>query len=411
MKVKLSQIDSLILLILIFILAIDSFNGILLRFSDNLLSLSLAVKTLLIILMSFRVVSYNKTFRNLFLIFALLLLLQSFYYVIILDFNRFFNFTILIKLLFFPYVLIYFYSLRENREIKFEKFKRKFLEVSFWIIAINIMLGAIGIGFSQYSNKYGTVGFFYAGNELSALMILVFAHKLYYAYRESIIKFLFFSFLVLFISIFKVTKSALFGSFILIVLIPYLSSSPNILALNMKRLKFIGLFLFVLPIMTYYAYFFILKTQILDRVLYFYHKYNLLTFLLSSRDKILNDAFEVWHSKFSILQKIFGATPAGFLNLMVDSYKHTYTVEMDFFDLFFHYGVLGILYFFFWLGLVYRSYKEYQVNIDYLPNFVAALLLFFISFISGHVVYSGMLSVFLAVNFVFPRGSRLLPNR
>lgn len=408
MKVKFRQIDSLILLILIFILAVDSFNGILLRFSGNLLSLSLAVKTFLIILMSFRFVSYNKTFRNLFLVFALLLLGQAFYYLIALDSNRLFNFAILIKLLFFPYVLIFFHSLRETREITFEKFKRRFLDISFWIIAINIMFGAIGIGFSQYSNKYGTVGFFYAGNELSALMILVFAHKLYYAYKQSIIKFFIFSFLILFISIFKVTKSALFGSFILIILVPYLSSSPNIFAINLKRLKFLGLFLFVFPIMTYYAYFFILKTQILDRVLYFYNKYNLLTFLLSSRDKILNDAFEVWLSKFSILQKLFGASPAGFQNLMTDSYKHTYTVEMDFFDLFFHFGINGILYFLFWLWLVYRSYKEYQSNSDYLPNFIAALLLFFISFISGHVLYSGMLSVFLAVNFVFPRGLLLL---
>ena len=101
-------------------------------------------------------------------------------------------------------------------------------------------------------------------------------------------------------------------------------------------------------------------------------------FLLGSRLKLLNNNFNEF--KTSNITNIFLGIGA----------EHRQS-EMDFFDIFINYGLIGSLIILTILIILIVTEKpKYKLN-----TFISLLLLFMISFLSGHVLVSPAVSIFI----------------
>lgn len=126
----------------------------------------------------------------------------------------------------------------------------------------------------------------------------------------------------------------------------------------------------------------------------------LMKILLSSR----NIYFEMLYTDYvdtGILHKLFGIGYAGFYD---DDPK---LVEMDFFDLFFSFGIIGFLFLmaplFFVLGLVVKylfTRTKVFFQIENILLMVAIGLGLGIAFFAGHVLYAPAVSIYLALALV-----------
>jgi hypothetical protein len=96
-----------------------------------------------------------------------------------------------------------------------------------------------------------------------------------------------------------------------------------------------------MPILFYIAWIYVSKSDIYMRISYFWQKLDLVTFLLSSRNNFFETAIEIYKNDYSILEKFIGVGPFHF-----EKYNNYKAIEMDFLDIFFSYGIMGLVFFF-----------------------------------------------------------------
>ena len=159
---------------------------------------------------------------------------------------------------------------------------------------VNLVLGLVGIGFKQYEGKIGSVGFIYAGNEMSIVLIICESVIMSYLIVQKNF-FLFFLVAIIF-SILKATKVAIFGLLIIgilfVIIFLFETSRIKQLFVNRKALSvsitFILVNIFIIPFSLYLWLFYV---GIYDRLYYWYKKTSFVTFLLSNRDTYLLDKY------------------------------------------------------------------------------------------------------------------------
>ena len=262
-----------------------------------------------------------------------------------------------------------------------------------FIFLSNIFAGLLGFGFSTYGGTpddggIGLKGFFYAGNEISTLLILFAGFYLARAYLVS--KTLFIGLALFWISIgFLIsTKTAMLSSLILVAIVPVVLEGKRLFLLNnLASVIFISVLLVIFS-QAFLLYEAFSETLIFDRLAFFYEKNGLFGLIFSGRDKFLESMWGQYDKSLSVFSLLFGKGVSFYAAVT------RYSVELDFVDMFFWHGIVGVTVILYIFVLLTSYAGKNCFNPDYpLAAVVLSLnlLLVVISNFSGHVFTSGML--------------------
>jgi hypothetical protein len=241
---------------------------------------------------------------------------------------------------------------------------------------------ALGIDESTYNKgTFGSKGFFASGNGLS-LFLGVSSLLAFYLYKKEKTVLSIFYYIILVISTVLVgTKGSIFFLSINLLLILFISKKVFYLLGTTTFLLFV---IYIDKIINLFSVAFDVV------ILRYNNSISLFQFLASSRDDFIKDAFEVFgNSSFQPLRIIFGSG----IFLSFRDYENLTlpydTLESDFFDILFSYGILGLIIYLtiiFW-GIYYSIKKRNYIF------FITWTALCFYSLIAGHMLFNSMSNI------------------
>jgi hypothetical protein len=259
----------------------------------------------------------------------------------------------------------------------------KYIVVSGFLYAIILLFSIVlGIDEATYNEgAFGSKGLFASGNGLSLFLgvssVLSFS---FYKKEKTLVSF--FYYLILVISTVLVgTKASIFFLVINLLLILF-ASKKNFYILGASTILFLLIYLEKVINLFSIAFDVI--------ILRYNNSPSLIQFLASNRDNYIKDAFEVFgNSSFQSLRIIFGSG----VFLSFRDYKNLTlpydTLESDFFDILFSYGILGLIVY---LTIIFWGIYNSLKNRNYI-FFIAWSALCFYSLIAGHMLFNSMANI------------------
>jgi len=381
-----------------FSLFVDSVNGFFLEGLGIDPKLSAMYKLLMLIMILFQIASYSqRTFTYLLTLITTLMigpalnLIESHDGVGLLE-----DFIALIKLLTPLVVFIYISLVASIDNQRVIKYGIRALQAAFLILLGNLVLGTMGFGYASYSTgDVGVKGFFYAGNEVSGLFIVLFAWFLHQAWQKnSITKYAIASGLTMLFGLLIATKAAMLASALMVYCIPLMNDRNRLLNLTWVKVKLILplvvlivlLSLFIVPVLE--------STGIWGRMVWFYEKKGILGLLFSGRDEFVVDGFTAFYYQAGFLQYIFGFGQSGLGEITKAS------MEIDPLDMFLWFGAIGLIIYSLLSVLFLRNaYLATRGGSTGLAPAVLLMniLLIGVSVVAGHIFTSGMLGPFVGL--------------
>ena len=268
--------------------------------------------------------------------------------------------------------------------------------VSFLIIGINLVLGALGIGYPQYQGAHGmpigSRGFFYSGNELAGLLVITTAIlQMHLLRRGRYGRFLLVGLLAAGCSGLATSKVTLLAIFLILATFPVIhgwqlkqkgGSGP-------REKRFFWLMLVLVPGLamggTCFALF---GMKLYDRLAHNLQHMDTLNFILSNRNVWASQAVTVLQQDYGPVQWLFGTGSHWRSGIYANK-----IVEIDPLDILMMYGIWGVtLVYGFFAGLISRSVRRFRSNPDAIYVAFTLVLLMGISCTAGHVVYSGVMA-------------------
>lgn len=395
--------DGLIILLLTWVLLIDTINGFFkLNFTDLDLPISQLYKLLVIALVCLRLL-VKKQFIFLFPALILLLIAPTLGQIVMGNSpDLVADITKTIKYLTPVLFYIYFSSLFREGTAGLDKWLTRFILISFLILASNILLKWFGLGFPLYKGgQLGSKGFFYAGNEISGLLLILYAIMAYNLNlkKKQVAYWLFFAF-NLYLAFYLGSKTAIGGILIIAFLLKI--DLIKILSSAKRFSELLVTILIVLPVILVLAYQYFISSEIFQkRILFFSEKFDLTTLILSQRNIYLEEAFARFSNEYNFIEKWIGV---GFSSYMENVRK---SVEMDLFDILFTHGIIGLMIFATLITWVFMySYRNLQSPrfMHARLTFVMGILLLLISTLVGHTFSSGMAGIF--IGYIFALGHK-----
>jgi len=392
------------IIFLLFLLPIvDSINGFLLRLGYFSIAIPYKMLILTVLLLYSFLEGGNKSFLYI-LLYTISSFSMIFFYHSISLYDKvttaFLDLSWFIKFFLFLSALFFFLSSKKiNVSLLFK------LSIWYFIVySFNILLGFLGLGYSQYSGNIGGIGFIYAGNELSFTLFSVSSIILIYLLSNRLLLYFYiFFFLAIAISVIKATKTALLALFILPILFLIILLIHNSSALKVKK-KLLCIFIFhlflsaiLLPVAIYILLF---KVGLIKRILFWIEKVDIFTLLLSNRNNLAVDLLATISKNTSPCEYIFGYGIPYLRNLHIS--------EIDPIDIFFSYGILGLLNIYGILFFLFYKILKLKHNSE-IKLLVASTILIAVSIssIAGHVVNSGLAAIpfamLISVAFKFKR--------
>ena len=395
---KVTFIDKIVVFLLSIILLVDSINGFLLLNKVNTsISLSQLVKFPILFFMLFRIFLLNRKYSlHIFSIVFILLTSVFVNYFQIASINFIAEFTLILKLMVIPVCLYYFVCLKNINSDFYNNSVSKIFKIAFIVLFVNIFLSFVGVGYSSYSGGIGNKGFFYAGNELSAMYLVINSYLLLNVYQNYQRKYFYLlSVIAIALGLLISTKVSMISILFIVLLIPLthlkLKITPKLIRNSVFFLLAIVLFTFILIEN-------VRTSGVYARWVYFFkiYDYDFISILLSGRNITLTESWNMNAINFEPLNAFFGYSYTGFIdNLRQSSFFKAKANEMDFIDLYFMYGILGLFSVLsVWFIAIYNYFISSNKNIILL---ITILLILFISFISGHILYSGLSGPFIGI--------------
>lgn len=342
-------------------------------------SIGLILKGLFVIITSIYLFYKNykkKEYWYLYGIFIIYFLLYGNYLVFNKPNTIFIEFINVIKIFYFPF-LVLFFSQCENKELS----KKLFFYYSLCFLLMYLIPYPLGLGHNIneiYENKNLYLSYFYVGNELVNIFVLVLPIGFLYLKDKKRIYLLGYLILI-FLMILLLGTKTMYLSFLFV--IGYFLFKKR--EMFKKYLVIILILLLLLPQSSLYKN---IKTS-----LEYYHIQkvsDLLTFqnidnvIYSNR---LSFAYNLHknYQKEDISGKIFGMGRQKIMTMK--------DAEIDIFDIFYSIGILGLM--------IYLAFFAFVINKAKLKGIYAYLfwLLISISLFSGHVLLSPMTSSYLAI--------------
>lgn len=320
--------------------------------------------------------------KNLILIISLILVLQFlkvFYYKFPLDFVY-----SQIKTFGWIFNVYAFYLLFTDKIISLSNINTA-LKINTILILLNIILAYFGFGYSKYGESedgsiIGSIGYFYSGNELNSALFLCFSIY-YYKSRFDFKKFLFFSLLFLILTFATLSKSIIGGYFFITLLALFLLHKK----INFKSFTIL-LFLFFI------IYFLLSNISSLNLYVesfkFIYDRSDSIYEFISNGRSLRFGVFTTSNFFDNPLYILFGT-------YLEDS--GIFTFEMDYLDIFFYNGILGLVLILFCWKLYFNLILKCITTTE--KKFITYVLLFFnlIAFFAGHTLYSQMSLLFLII--------------
>jgi hypothetical protein len=253
------------------------------------------------------------------------------------------------------------------------------ININFIVVLFNrLIMGITGLGFASYEGENLTTskGFFYSGNELSALTIILFSYMIFKSYSAKWKYRRLFLLLLLITAFYAGSKTMIIGTIILCLLIPKITVSTKKRSIAKKTLKII-IFTLIATLIIIGGYHFLVSTGVWNRWVFFYEKYGTASIFSGRLDFVSEEIMDYVNAP--LLFKLMGL--GGFR-----------TVEMDFFDVLLNFGIFGIFAVYFFYLFVLENARRLKSNKNY-PfaklSFITLILVLCISFLAGHTIFSG----------------------
>lgn len=403
---------------------IDLTSSIMTRFTDISMSVGAILKGLLLIFLVIYTLFFTKSkYKKVSIIYIILAIIFSLAYLltkpIFWNFGVIFNeINYLVKFLFFPISFFAFLCIFDDIGFDKKSVEKLMLYTIIAYSALLILPILTGTSFNTYENGlYGMVGWFYAANEISTILVLLFPFS--YLLISNKRKYLFLGILPILLVISYVgTKVTLFGLIIsgfIVLVISYLH--------NKKILKnpFISCLLIFIVILiinfgsyTIKNFFTVLDTPSAteeiyecvgcedlpgDSLLTKIKKYGLR--LLSQRNYFLKNTNEIYVENFNNETFLLGL---GFNdNEEINNDNVTKLIEMDILDIFYHLGVIAVILFLIpFLFLLYLLIKDkFKLTKERVFYILMILMSLGISTIAGHVYMAPAVSIYVVIYCMF----------
>lgn len=368
-------------------LIIDAINGFFsMQFSVSV-PISILSKLLLFLIGGYLLLKRNNHYIFIVLIFVIVFIFPPVLRFILESEGRpFTEIAFALKYVLFVFCIILFNCNYDESER--QRVIKKMLVVSCLAVSINVMLGYFGWGFYTYkATNTGFKGFFIAGNELSAVFIVVSTYilcELFISKRYLI--YVVMSVFLMFISLSLGTKSTLIA-------IPFiLITAPVVIYLfsgKLKWLPFYGLGAAGMVAGALSNYELFLNFDSIQRILHKVSKLDYLHVIFSGREMWAESILVYLQNNLSIQNILLGPG----LHTVEKVLSGKALIESDLFDIFNMFGVIGLtscllISVFFVLYPVIKSSRPYAPHV-----FIANILLFTFAIITGHVWASGMLAI------------------
>ena len=364
-------------------LIVDSITGYFISFGGNM-PLSQIFKLLLLIFIVIRLARIRFCFKLFF--FVLLYISWYFLYLTLIDADLVAPILLLSKFLTVIFFYVYFRYLVSKNPIQTIANTQKTIVIAWFVVACNVILGLMGYGVGTYGDEeeidMGVKGFFYAGNELGGVMAVLSPFMVYWVRnRWTGLKLMIVLLIIAGIGIVIGTKTSILVTLLAVIGIPYLYSSPA------KRVRFVIIFLVILLFASLYLIDFILESDIalVDRWTYFYDIGGTTKLFFSGRDDFWNEKKDLFFNS-NIFTQLFGIGLEGKM------------VERDHLDFLLTFGYLGLVAVVsFYLYLLIIAIKNRHNNPLSKVIIFSDILILGIGYLAGHVWYSAMASVYIAL--------------
>ncbi len=313
----------------------------------------------------------------------------------------------LIKVFYFPILLISLYSIRDDINIsKMTLFVTLFLYLIFIFVPI-----LLGVGYDSYQiTKAGTLGFYNSANEISGIIsILTPIMFIVLISSKNIIPKLILGIMYLVVILMMGTKTPLLTLGITITAIILYIWRDSIIKKQYKKILVsiiilligVSALMVIIPKTNFYKN---IETHLdylkLDNVGEVFEDEELVDhFIFSQRLTFLDRKAKLYRNS-NVYQKLFG------IGYLKPNGKPTKLIEMDYFDIFYNHGVVGFLLFFsivlYVLWKVLR--KEKTINFSSYMTFISLVLIIFLSFFTGHIITAPAVSLIVIVLILdFPK--------
>ena len=403
---------------------IDLSSAIITRFTNLSISIGAILKGLLLIFLVIYTLFFTKSkYKKVSIIYIILAIIFSLAYLltkpIFWNFGIIFNeINYLVKFLFFPISFFAFLCIFDDIGFDKKSVEKLMLYTIITYSALLILPILTGTSFNTYENGlYGMVGWFYAANEISTILVLLFPFS--YLLISDKRKYLFLGILPILLVISYVgTKVTLFGLIISGFIVLVISYLHNKKILKNPFISCLLIFIVILVInfgsYTIKNFFAVLDTPSQteeiyecvdceelpgDSLLTKIKKYGLR--LLSQRNYFLQNTNEIYVENFNNETFLLGL---GFNdNEEINNSNVTKLIEMDILDIFYHLGVIAVILFLIpFLFLLYLLIKDkFKLTKERVFYILMILMSLGISTVAGHVYMAPAVSIYVVIYCMF----------
>lgn len=406
------NIEKVLLIFLLLQPIVDLITSLTYRFLGSFATLGVIVKGLFVaLLILFVIFKYKFKDRKVSTIFIILFSIYEIIY-LLLNISLKSNIVLIselkssIKTFFAPLIIVSLYDILKN-----EKFNIKSRIFSYILIEYVILIfiaNITGTSFNTYlGNKVGSIGWFYAGNDIGSILICLFPILYFYFIKNFKPLYLFFILLSIYVILGIGTKVTALGLAIIIVLVFFLSIFNYIFKKNELKLKKNMLTLFI--IIAFIGV--LLPSSPIIKNMEMHYKDASENAEINNEDdsEIVDDLIFSGRTEFKekalkrykkagVMQKLFGM---GYVDKNNKEYK---LVERDYYDIFFNHGIVGsilqaIVYLFMFGNIIALMFKKpvnnlFRMNIE---NYVISFILMLgISFYSGHILLNPSVGIYFS---------------
>ncbi len=382
---KYSPIDKLILFLFANWLIVDSINGFIMRSGIDF-PISQVFKLFTVILVLVRMI--EKRFFFIYF-FVAIFYLFVFYLNFTLSFSTNINeiLVFILKPITSISFFIYFKFMMESRPQIFLQSGIKILKVNMIVFVLNILVGLFGLGYNSYTNMggFGHCGYFYSINELSGVILVLYPLSLFYVHKTySGKKYVLFSLLLVFVSVILATKTSSVMAVITSLLIAYVYGTKI-----EKKLVIIVSLVLVICVIAYLGIILSSNIKAIQEFTYHMGTMGIIGALTSGRLLRWTD-FQILFNKAPLSMKLLG----------LGEYR---TVEMDIFDSVINCGYIGlvVLIYIYMYMIITPCKSAFKNCIFRKPVQISNYLLIPISIFSGHILFSSMAGMFIALSNSF----------
>lgn len=415
-------------LFLLLLPIIDVLTSITEKLNLNIPSLGIIIKSVFLgIMILYLIISSTSKYKKM----SLYYLMAIFLYMVLFFITKinYLNLSLfvielkyMIKILFYPISLITMICYFDDKKLSKEELSSVLLK-SFLIYLLFIIIPFITkTGFNSYMDgSYGSSGWFYAANEMAIILIVLFPFS-YMLLKKSIVFVIIPIISALLISTLG-TKVSMIGLYVISLMLFIISLFYR------KNKKFdkkliLGTFLVLISVIAIFnssntvdnisnSILIQERQNEIDKELYnFDYDSNSLFYkivlkygraILSDRDLYFKYTFKIYDDNFNINTLLFGI---GYSDVYkINNELATKLIEIDFFDILFHSGLMmSLIVFLPFVYFIVKLFKSKKFNINIVFYTLMIALIFSISCLSGHTFGAPAVSIYLSLYMIFAFG-------